>query len=65
MKDIDNLTLNEIKRLIQEQSHQLQKNKNILEQHSNMISKIATLKANINNNKLSDAEFRKFVSTLF
>ncbi len=65
MKDIDNLTLNEIKRLIQEQSVELQKLKQISDQHSNIVCKIATLKANINNDKLSDTDFRQFVSTLF
>lgn len=65
MKNIDNLTFNEIKKLIQEQSSELQKFKKISEQHSNIICKIATLKANIDNEKLSDADFRKFVSTLF
>lgn len=65
MKNIDNLTLNEIKKLIQEQSIELQKLKQILDQHSHIVCKIATLKANVDNKKLSDTDFRDFVSTLF
>lgn len=65
MKNIDNLTLNEIKKLIQGQSTELQKLKQISQQHSNIVCKISTLKANIHNDKLSDADFRQFVSTLF
>lgn len=63
--EIDDLSFNQIKQKLAALSPVISQLENNNTQFNNVKNKIKTLKANIDNQKLSDSEFRAFAKTLF